>query len=102
MGMMSPAPMSASNMPVMRTPLIGFGEAAAEDGRKYWTAASTKTMAFDATSGNSAASIAYLSVLLRSLSAAASMRMFCGGALPVAGRRGQAERIWAAPIGNSG
>ena len=79
MGMMSPAPMSASKMLVMRTPLIGFGEAAAKDGREYWTAASTKTTAFDATSGKSVASIMYSSVLLRSSPAASLMSMFCCG-----------------------
>ena len=44
--------MTVLNTPVTRTPMSGFGEAAADDGREYWYAASTRTTTFAATSGN--------------------------------------------------
>ena len=72
------AVMTASINPDTRNPMTGRGDARAEPGREggrdTWVSASTKTTAFDATSGSSA-SIQYSTVESRSSAGASSTRI---------------------------
>ena len=66
-GTILPVSMSAGMTLSMQTVLMGLGDAAAEGGSDTWMAASQRLLA---TSGNSSALIAYLSVLSASSLAA--------------------------------
>ena len=74
--------MTASNTPAIQIPIRGFGDAAAEPGRKdgweYWVVASTTMTVFAATSGNSSSLIQYSKVESLSSTTASSMATACG------------------------